>query len=579
MSFPSASLPTRRSRRLLRAGAALALGTLGLGVACSRSLATEIGLSDPDNQRARATWLEFDVFPNGCPDAQTLGTGVYSGALQTQVVPKDQALEPIGDLDPGSYGFAALLRDQDCGIVALGCTNADLKKIRSITIVVGPVLVGNEPGSVAACPGACNAGRCSGPGVDGGAGSGGSSGAGGAGGSSGTGGGGAGGSGGSPGGCTFDVVGKPGALPSPIEIGATVTGPAAVSTPTGFIVGYRDLSANGMKDRTVLVPVGAESTSTAPIFRDLTPCAGAQVDLGVGMGMNQDGTIGLLAVSRPPCAADGDGGSDNGAGITFVQFNAGGQVQDSLLLKGAPGFPAIALASQHAITRVPGSPNEFRISYAQGGVANSFPVTGVKASPGASFDAIVPPLTGSSFVVSSSTNDVLVQATNVNGDGGQQLAVRLEPKGSAAKTVFRDPAAAAAVTSFGERTVLTTRNGAGEVAWVLLGKDGTSVASGALPGGPYKGFDVAVINDRIVFVAAQNLSYKLVWYKGATMMPGAMPEGTKDVKVDAAAELKSFDGSQIALATGSGRALVTWVSRNQLGQADPTGGFALHRCE
>ena len=37
---------------------------------------------------------------------------------------KDQAPGKVGDLDTGSYAFAAVARAEDCGVLATGCVEA-----------------------------------------------------------------------------------------------------------------------------------------------------------------------------------------------------------------------------------------------------------------------------------------------------------------------------------------------------------------------------------------------------------------------------------------------------------------------
>ena len=64
-------------------------------------------------------------------------------------------------------------------------------------------------------------------------------------------------------------------------------------------------------------------------------------------------------------------------------------------------------------------------------------------------------------------------------------------------------------------------------------------------------------------------------------MPAMTPELSVTMKSDKIPSLASFDGTQVAVAAsqGAGRVLVAWASRNQLGAKDPTGGYAVFRCE
>lgn len=573
-----------RTRRIPRRWLAISLG-VGAGLlvpSCGGKKSTDVTLNDPNDLRHRpeAGWVEFDVIGGGCPAEDALKSGAISGA-PSFVVGATDAIPGVGDLPSGTYGFAVLVKDQSCAIMGYGCTEVDLASKRAVTINVQPNADANHQlAPIGGCmaPAACVAGTC-GMATDGGA-AGGAGGGGGGGGGMGGGSGGKAGSGGAPSmGCKLELI-KSGDLPPPIDVGATIAGPAVVATPTGFLIGYRDLNAGATMDRVNVVAVTSDGVAAQPSPFALTPCAATAVDPTVAMAINDDGTSGLLAASRPPCKnAMVDGGVE-GAGVTFVRFNGGGQIQDGKPLQGEPGFPAISLASSHALAHS-FAPYDFRVTYVQSGSALTFPLVGVLAAPGALFVPVFDPLVGTSAISTASSADVLLQAGSVTTDGGAQTAVRIEPKGVMAKTVFRDPAAAYAATAFGPRSLLVARDATGNLGWTIFAGDATVVTSGTIPMGPYKGFDTAVVNDHLIFVAAQNLGFTLFGAKGATKMPAMTPELSVTVKSDKVPNLASFDGTQIAVAAsqGAGRVLVAWASRSQLGAKDPTGGYAVFRCE
>ena len=42
--------------------------------------------------------------------------------------------------------------------------------------------------------------------------------------------------------------------------------------------------------------------------------------------------------------------------------------------------------------------------------------------------------------------------------------------------------------------------------------------------------------------------------------------------------LAAFDGARVAIAAARNRVLVVWVTKNELGPTDPTGGYAILAC-
>lgn len=591
------NLTTQTARRILASLFVAAGCAPTLLAACAKTPTTEVSLSLRPEQKAMlenaGAWVEFDVFDGGCPSTSVLTSGkAADGAVYSERRKYPDTLPPIGELDTKSYGFAALLKDSDCGIIGVGCTNADLAHIRSVTVVVGGVLSDGALAPQAACPGQCSNGACSGGGSAGAGGAGGSSG--GSGGKSGGTGGGAGGgkagSGGASGGmggagggggCDLALMAK-GTLPSPIGLGATIGGPAIVATKSGFVVGYRNSTSSGAADQLVLLAFNADGGAATPQKNDILSCASptSQLDSGVALAVNEAGTMGLAAVSRPPCKEAGAGGAGGaatvtkGAGLTFVSFNEAAVQQNSLFLQGQDGFPAISLASNHAISRVPNTvSDEFRVVYTQSKSAQTFNVKGVSAS--SSFSDAISGLTNTTFATTAATNDTVVTAADGNGSGGgTQLAVRVNDK-----TVFRDAAIQVAPWAYGERTLLAARNSGGEVSWVVLGKDASSIGSATLPMNGYKAVDATVAADRLVFVLGQNLGFKILTVQGASGTPATSVEQTATLSSKELPDLASFDGTQLAVAAGNGRLAVAWASRNQLGQSDPTGGYAIFRCQ
>ena len=93
----------------------------------------------------RDGWFQIVVYDRFCPYTSDLAHATKNRAIKTVTLPLDrlddkslkkQIFAPIGDLDKKGYGFAAYVKDAQCGVVASGCVNANLAKHRKISIRV-----------------------------------------------------------------------------------------------------------------------------------------------------------------------------------------------------------------------------------------------------------------------------------------------------------------------------------------------------------------------------------------------------------------------------------------------------------
>lgn len=80
------------------------------------------------------------LFDGTCPSDEDLANGGVSSAFFDQKVPQIGAPFTMSNLDKKPMGFAAVFRKDNCGVVAFGCTPADLTKHKSITIETAPVI-------------------------------------------------------------------------------------------------------------------------------------------------------------------------------------------------------------------------------------------------------------------------------------------------------------------------------------------------------------------------------------------------------------------------------------------------------
>ncbi|HEU4404924.1 MAG TPA: hypothetical protein VFS43_06490 [Polyangiaceae bacterium] len=133
----------------------LALAALAAGLACATP-SVNVTLADPQGLRAGATYAEFLMFDGGCPSQDDLIAGDYPEPLVDQRLDVEDEFGALGTLDAKRYGFAAVLRTDDCGVLGAGCSEADLsERIDSVLIPLRDVFPRQG-----ACPGECSEGLC-----------------------------------------------------------------------------------------------------------------------------------------------------------------------------------------------------------------------------------------------------------------------------------------------------------------------------------------------------------------------------------------------------------------------------------
>ncbi len=122
-------------------------------------------LLDPCDVVAQGAYVEAAVFDGACPDDATLSQGDTSAALERQYVIPSLAFQPVDGLAAKSYGFALLVRDDQCRVQVWGCTEADLANIKEIRTAVRAWSEQDQctPAPAGACPAAstCAGGLCS----------------------------------------------------------------------------------------------------------------------------------------------------------------------------------------------------------------------------------------------------------------------------------------------------------------------------------------------------------------------------------------------------------------------------------
>lgn len=565
------------------------------------------GPDDPENGvcggpplRNLAVWAEFDIFEGTCPAEDDLANGSYGEPLKRQIVQFDEetgdfaAFSAPGSLAAKQYGFAVLLRQEDCAIVGYGCTKANLEKVREIKIKLNPTFYEENtcnPQPAGGCA-QCTDGQC--PTEDGGGGDGGSSGEGGTGGDGGT----SGGPGGDPpkneckkalagaSGCKMEIVAVS-ELPKASASGAKIGGPTVISTGSGFLVAYNEMLPDGTSRNVYTLPMQADGCYGAIEHLPFGECKGKSYESfepTMAGAWNSSLGSGMLGFSRPPCLT---GDASHGGGFGLVQFDGKGGVVANNVIDDKPTQPSLKFSQQGALSQGADS-EQFRVSFVRGGVTQSFPLLDVAPQPGITgiddfFGAVAGDnlVSNAAFSLTAREGGLFVNAaggTLKDGSAGSMLRV---VKGAA--SYFKRPAAKEmALRVAGNQIVTVGRSMTDQIEWAVIKDDGTQffpseAGTNSLVEASSLGFDAAVLGDRAFVAVGKAGGFRVYGFSGLSSSP-APTAPNPDYGAAQFAQLAKFDGKQIAMAAGSGRVVVAWVSQ-QIATTEPVGGVAVFKCE
>ncbi len=504
--------------------------------------------------RPRADYAELAVFEGGCPTDEALTLGETQGAKERQLVRAGASPKAIGELARKKYGFAVVLRDQECRVMAFGCTAANLDSIREVRVAVlawgSDAACSSLEGGGCEAPEACSAGRCVSEG-------------------------------GTPGdadtpdvpvdmgtpamGCTLDVVAS-GELPAPSDPNAKVTGPGIVSADTNFVVGWREMSSSG-DWQVVLAPLSDTGTLGNATRQMTTKCAGMEPTKGFGMAWSSG--EGLAGVADPDCGS--------GAGATFIQFDAAATVQNAKPSVGAG--PELFIENTHALAAGP-SMGTWELVYGSLGKALSLKLIGVTGDTVTSLfnDASV------DFVQVATTSQVRATLANITGTGAR---LDIGPAGTASPNTLpigggeagAAMAAWGALTAWGDRAVAVIPSSGGGFDFQAADRTGAAVGSGKLGGPVYLSGDVANLRNHLFVLGADTAAmavYDVTGAAGTTLTPPSAPE--QFTQTVGSTSLIGFDGTRVAMAAGRQRVAIAWLKASTLVGATTAGGWALLEC-
>jgi hypothetical protein len=581
---------TRRGKTAIVVSALTApLAAAALFASCGGTPQIEITLQDTDDKRSSAAFAEALLYATGCPALDELSSGQIGSPIKRQAVAAASAFQSIGELEPGTYGFAALLRDANCNVLASGCTTADVGSIRKVVIPVGAVVPpqGGCAGKAICVDAACVTDD---GGLEGGTGS---------------------------GTCPLTLV-KAGKLPKLLEPGGTATGPALLASANGFLLAYREASIDTLTASATLVEISDDGTAGMPSRQSIPTCANFVADDGVALAEGQAG--GLLLVSRPACADAG-----TGAGLTVLPFDPAALTLGAPIATSDVGATS-DLALAHAV--IPFD-DAFQAFYIAGGTAYQARI----GLDGSLVSAPAFPTGTSVFAQVAATPDLWARlgdrrfgaagqtlftvgppspiaapmggggaggaggASGAGGAGGAGAAGGAGggtggsvDAGSPAQnefTVARSLADWGAVTAWstpsGDRAIAASLEVDGTLTWGAVDHAGLPLGTGTFgtaTSSVHTATDVAVLRDHALIVVARPRGFRL-WKLSGALGPSLAQDGLgiDEDNVVGTENLGNYDGARVVVAAARTRVIVAWITRKQLGTTDETGGFALYACD
>jgi len=523
------------------------LGTLAFAAgSCASTPVVDVALEDPLDLRETAKYAQLVVFDGGCPDKAKLAEGDVSGNRWMQSVEMGGNFNEIGTLEKGPFGFAAVLRDDRCGVLGFGCTPVDLSHHRHVTVAVNE-LVSPPRGACDADETCANSVCVSGApeagaeaDVDAG-----------------------------PLTCELDLVAT-GSFELPTEVGSLFTGPAVVATPNGFVVMYRRVEPGGVEPMGVRLKLTDQGDATE-VEIELPSCGDDIAADGIAGAWNNTFGAGLMAVSLPPCGMDKPR-------LHVSNFDRDGKTLAEYTYVDLPS--RLVLSPVKAMAPAPGA-KEFQLAAMAG------PAPYLYVFDGLSVQANPPPAEihkgngTATFTQISSGSIIRSLLTDSDLESGQLVVSVTDTGSGSSSTSFFERTTVTSLLSWAERTALVQPS-ASALAWKVITKSGSSVKEGSLTGGPYTAVDAAQLHDYLLIAGAQAGSVTVFRLDDANgTFSGASTFQAKLSSSLGVSAIKDFKGERVAVAAARGRVVVTWLTSVEPVANTTTvpGGWAVLACD
>jgi hypothetical protein len=478
------------------------------------------------------------------------------------------AFSDLGDLDKSKFGFAVMLRQNDCNVFAAGCTDVDLDQHRHITIQIG------QYPDYTACNASkneqCMEGICTTPSAEAGVGDGGTEG----------------GDGSTDGGdtdgssesststCDLKLI-MADNLAMAVEDGSTVVGPVAIATPSGFIIAYREINGTGSNAIATRVPISDQGVKSQAVQTPQNACdAGMPDSRGITAAWNVKSDAGMMCAATPAC--DADAGTTMFVGVFDEKGDTKSQQifppPDNITLPLTAGASAVPDDTTYYLSAIVGTtPFIYTLD----------PVKGIQ-----SFTKMNENITTATFAQVSASAGIVAATANPNvvdggADGGAvALAVGTAPKTLSSLT-YLDQASFAALTTASHRALAVVPTSKG-LSYIQVDETGKALTTSAktLAGGPFASIAAASLNSHAFVAAGTSKGLTVYRLDGMTATITDPSVSTKQSLTVGNVSLANYDGSTISIVAARKRVIVSWLSsKTGASTTKPVGGYAVFGCD
>lgn len=568
--------------RFFRATLVALVVIAGSPPACKGAQDVSFKIEVPNDVVGQTVWFEVAAYKDtSCGAlAPMLMDGVPDGAAKRVAFRKEQAnaAPKIGDLSTGSYAFAAVARGEDCGVLATGCSEAELGDDDSVSIPMA-----GADGTTGTCGlgAACQAARCV-PANDNADPSVGAA-------------------------CSLELLGA-GPLANPVGGGGTlVSAPAIATTPSGFVIVYREIDPSGASARVTVLPIdpaGGALDPTRPLLKGR--CANSEETDGVGLVM--DGTDGKIILARSAC-----GGRP---GLELLSFTSKPEVaiDPNFRSSDSPTAQKLVLSGGHVAATRPGGSV---VAFTEDGttrLATIVPNMGVGAPSGtfgaqsgatgawaAASDKVVAVLSAGPPGAVAPVIDGGADGGGTGGGGGtgegegdtSNLSLVMAPAATTASDFVAQsgtprppivfPGIWGALAAVGTRVIVISDGGGPgrSVTYRAFDLDRTSPAEtngfSVEGAGTITTGDVTLLDNKAYIAVLKAGSVSLHVYANATTTPTPLREVIfgKQPRIPSVAIVR--DG-RVAVAATNSRVAVAWTTARFLTNNDSSGGYAVFAC-
>jgi len=546
---------------------------LALGAACNGSRSIGLELTLPRDLVSSTAWFEVGAFKDATCAAvlSMLPNGVPEGATARVAFRREDPSGPrFGDIPNGKYVFAAVARDEECGILAMGCNEEDVGDTNKVAIRMDAI---DEPTGACTLGAVCQAAKCvpandnSDPSVGAG--------------------------------CSLELLGAGPLVNSAGGQGTLMSAPAVAPTSTGFVIVYRELDPNGGGARIILLPIDSSGGALTPEKPGLPDRCGTS-DETDGLGLVTKDDVGMIALARAPCGGkpalellNFTATVDGAPGITLGKFLVSTSPRDARVMLGSARASALR-------------PSGALVAFTEGGVArvaNMNPERGI-VEPSGTFG-------GTSGIKDAwiAANDKVLALLAVGsggppvGDGGADdpidpetdstLRLLMLPAETALATINaadatpREPIVfpgewASIAALAGRVIVLSDGSGPGRSvsyrAFDLNRNTPADTSGFSVEGqGRVTAGDVTIVGNRAYFAALKQGAISLHVYDNAstTLTPRRSVSFDREPRISA---INTVRDGRVSVAATESRVVVAWTTAKVLGSNDPAGGYAVFAC-